>query len=77
MEKKQKEILQKIDNLREREVKVGKIYLNVPFIKKNLAKKLGAWWDSEEKKWYAPMSNGKRFKRVNYEKLEELFGIKQ
>ena len=29
-----------------------KIYLNVPFTEKDNAKKLGARWDSNEKKWY-------------------------
>jgi len=29
-----------------------KIYLNVPFAKKDEAKKLGAFWDAEAKKWY-------------------------
>lgn len=30
----------------------GKIYLNVPFAEKDLAKKLGAKWDGSLKKWY-------------------------
>jgi len=30
------------------------IILNVPFIEKDSAKKLGAWWDPEIKKWYIP-----------------------
>jgi hypothetical protein len=31
-----------------------RIYLNVPYDKKDDAKKLGAWWDSDKKLWYAP-----------------------
>lgn len=30
----------------------GKIYLNVPFAEKDMAKKLGAKWDAALKKWY-------------------------
>ena len=29
-----------------------KLYLNVPFAKKDLAKKNGARWDKDKKKWY-------------------------
>ena len=31
---------------------VEKVYLNVPFAKKDEAKKMGARWDAERKKWY-------------------------
>lgn len=30
------------------------MYLNVPFADKESAKKLGAKWDAEKKKWYVP-----------------------
>lgn len=30
------------------------MYLNVPFADKDSAKKLGAKWDAEKKKWYVP-----------------------
>ena len=39
-----------------------KIYLNVPYVDKEKAKLLGALWDPEVKKWYAP----------NHEKLNKL-----
>ena len=35
----------------------SKIYLNVPFIKKDYAKKLGARWDPQKKKWYSFKNN--------------------
>lgn len=31
-----------------------RIYLNVPFRDKDYAKRLGAKWDADKKKWYAP-----------------------
>ena len=30
------------------------LYLNVPYIEKDEAKNLGARWDPQRKKWYAP-----------------------
>lgn len=30
------------------------IVLEVPFIEKDKAKSLGAWWDPQIKKWYVP-----------------------
>lgn len=32
----------------------SRIYLNVPFAEKDAAKALGARWDADNKKWYAP-----------------------
>ncbi len=53
---------------------IEKVYLSVPYEKKNIAKKYGAWWDPQEKRWYAPKkSNGKHFRTVNYDKLYKLF----
>lgn len=37
----------------ERRVQHGMI-LEVPFKEKELAKKLGAWWDPDIKKWFVP-----------------------
>jgi len=31
-----------------------RIYLNVPYEEKDAAKKLGARWDPEQRKWYVP-----------------------
>lgn len=39
------------------------IYLNVPYNEKNYAKKLGAKWDNEKKKWYAPIYEQEKFSR--------------
>lgn len=39
------------------------IYLNVPYDEKNYAKKLGAKWDKEKKKWYAPIYEEEKFSR--------------
>lgn len=36
-----------------------RIYLNVKFEEKNNAKSMGAFWDAELKKWYAPNSSFK------------------
>ena len=33
-----------------------RIYLNVPYEEKDAAKKLGARWDPEQRKWYIPPS---------------------
>ena len=30
------------------------IILEVPFVEKDKAKSLGAWWDPDLKKWYVP-----------------------
>ena len=39
------------------EDKKNRLYLNVPFVKKNYAKKLGARWDPQKKKWYSFKNN--------------------
>ena len=47
-----------------------KIYLDVPFAKKDEAKKLGCRWDPDKKKWYVLESNDsifKQFKKVSKE----------
>lgn len=31
-----------------------KFYLNCPYSEKDEAKALGAWWDTNKKKWYVP-----------------------
>jgi hypothetical protein len=49
-EKKQKEEARKECN---------RVYLNVSYADKDDAKSLGAWWDAEKKKWYAPNSSYK------------------
>lgn len=38
-----------------------KLYLNVPYEKKDEVKRLGAWWDAKVKKWYIPFYK-ERFK---------------
>lgn len=30
------------------------VYLNVPFLEKDRAKRLGAWWDHESRRWFVP-----------------------
>lgn len=35
-------------------MKSGVVYLDVPYQEKDIAKKRGAKWDGEEKKWYVP-----------------------
>jgi hypothetical protein len=42
------------DDLKENWEHDYRYYLNVPFKEKDEAKKLGAFWDHEKKKWYAP-----------------------
>jgi hypothetical protein len=36
------------------EKSIEKLYLNVPFMEKDVAKNLGARWDPQKKLWYAP-----------------------
>lgn len=31
-----------------------RMYFNVPYANKDVAKKYGAWWDPDKKLWYAP-----------------------
>ena len=50
-----KKLLQR--KARKEEEKKNRIYLNVPFIKKDHAKKLGARWDPQKKKWYSFKDN--------------------
>lgn len=47
-----------------------KIYLNVDYSEKNIAKGLGAKWDNSKKKWYYTET----ILQENKEKLKELFG---
>lgn len=69
-EKKTKNIL--LNKTRERQI--DRVYLNVPYKQKDIAKGLGAWWDPQKKSWYAPKKcNGKYFRNVNYDKLKQLF----
>ena len=57
---------------------MSKLFLFVPYSQKDKAKELGAKFDGDSKKWYAPKkSNGKHFRSVMYDKLKELFGKKQ
>jgi hypothetical protein len=44
-----------------------KVYLNVSYADKDNAKSMGAWWDADKKKWYAPNGSSK------YEKLIEKY----
>ena len=46
-----------------------KIYVKIPFHKKNDAKKYGCWWDAEKKSWYY-MSNLEKNKIDSIIKLE-------
>lgn len=48
---------------------INKFYLNVPFTHKEIAKKLGATWDKNEKKWYYT----DKVNKVNQEQLLQLF----
>lgn len=43
----------------------AKVYLNVPFAKKDEAKNLGALWDHKEKKWYVLENSDKRDELVS------------
>jgi hypothetical protein len=38
---------------------MGRVYLNVKYENKDDAKLLGAWWDADKKKWYAPNNSAK------------------
>ena len=44
------------DNLMDKKDNVGRIYLSVPYQKKDQAKELGAKWDAVDKKWFMPVS---------------------
>jgi hypothetical protein len=44
----------------------AKIYLNVPFARKDEAKQLGAKWDASKKKWYV---------MENYSRKNELVAL--
>ena len=46
-----------------------KIYINVPFAKKDVAKKYGAKWDKQKKSWYYTETNNK----LCIQRLNELF----
>jgi hypothetical protein len=41
----------------------SRVYLNVSYANKDDAKSLGAWWDAEKKKWYAP-NNSRKYKML-------------
>ena len=41
----------------------NRIYLNVSYADKDDAKLLGAWWDADKKKWYAP-NNSYKYKML-------------
>lgn len=49
--------------------KEDRIYLKIPYDEKDDAKKLGAWWDIEEKLWYAPNKSYhkliKKYKKID------------
>ena len=38
----------------------GRFFLDVPYVEKNEAKELGAWWDPDKKKWYVPRGKSTR-----------------
>ena len=60
------------------EEEIPRKYLNVPYLQRDKAKELGAFWDSDVKRWYAPRkSNGKYYHSVNYNKLDKLFEKEQ
>jgi len=41
-----------------------KLYLNVPFARKEEAKRLGAMWDAENKKWYMKENNKNKMELI-------------
>jgi hypothetical protein len=43
----------------------------VPYNERNNAKKLGAKWDDNKKKWYAPIYEEERFSRWLYDKIQQ------
>jgi hypothetical protein len=47
-----------------------RLYLNVPYAEKDAAKQLGARWDAEQKKWFAPSG-------IESVAFERWLGIKQ
>jgi len=51
------------EDINKRLKKDKRIYLNVSYADKDDAKSLGAWWDVENKKWYAP-NNHSKFKAL-------------
>lgn len=44
-----------------------KQYLNVPYAQREEAKKMGARWDPEKKKWYMPVFSGTHWSPYGYE----------
>ena len=38
---------------------MGRVYLNVKYEDKDDAELLDAWWDADNKKWYAPNNSAK------------------
>ena len=60
----------KYDNKIVNETSKEKIYLDVPFAKKDEAKKLGCRWDADKKKWYVLQPSEvifKQFKKITNE----------
>ncbi len=47
------------------------IYLNVPYNERNNAKKLGAKWDKDKKKWYASIYEEEKFSRWLDNKIQQ------
>ena len=61
--------VKKINNDYINKKKEDRIYLKIPYDEKDDAKKLGAWWDSEKKLWYAPNKSYhkliKKYKKID------------
>ena len=53
-------------------MKENKFYINCPYEEKDLAKTLGAKWDSKVKSWYVPEGlDQNRFKRWMVQKTKD------
>jgi ribonuclease HI len=50
----------------------NKIYIEVPFSKKDIAKKLGCRWDANKKKWYIQEPNEEIYKQFSKSKINEI-----
>ena len=50
---------------------MARVYLNVKDEDKDDSKLLGAWWDTDKKKWYAP-NNWAKYK-ASIDKYHQLF----
>ena len=51
--------IKKMEEEQQKKIMNDRVYLNVSYADKDDAKSLGAWWDADKKKWYAPNGSSK------------------